>query len=164
MFSFNFKCKIIMMLDIQIRRAQKGDCSRLLELIRELAEYEKAMEQVTITLELLEESGFGKNPVWRAFVAVDTKTNIIVGFSLYYIRFFTWKGQRLYLEDIIVNKEWRGKGIRSMLFDSLLKEMKEQKFTGMMWQVLEWNKPAIKFYKKYKASFDPEWINCNIEN
>lgn len=147
-----------------IRKAKKEDCPRLLELVRELAEFEKAPEEVTIKIDQFEKSGFGEHPVWWAFVAEDTKSGRVVGFALYYIRFSTWKGERMYLEDIIVSKDWRGKGVGSKLFDSLLKEMKSNNFSGMTWQVLEWNEPAIKFYKKYKASFDPEWINCTIEN
>ena len=145
---------------INIRRAVKSDCSRLLELIQELAEYERAPNEVTVTLEHFEKSGFGENPVWWAFVAeVD---GIIAGFALYYIRYSTWKGQRMYLEDIIVTNEWRGKGIGKLLMDRLIEEAKERGWNAMIWQVLEWNEPAIKFYKKYNANFDPEWVNVTI--
>ncbi|HWB26746.1 MAG TPA: GNAT family N-acetyltransferase [Chitinophagaceae bacterium] len=147
---------------ITIRRAERKDCPRLLELVKELALYEKAPQEVTVTLEHFEESGFGDNPVWWAFVAVEDETNIIQGFALYYIRYSTWKGQRMYLEDIVVTEEARGKGIGKLLFDALIEEAKERKFCGIVWQVLEWNEPAINFYKKYNANFDPEWVNCAL--
>jgi GNAT superfamily N-acetyltransferase len=146
--------------NIIVRRAEKGDCPRLLQLVQELAEYERAPNEVTVTLSHFEESGFGKSPVWWAFVAeVD---GIIVGFALYYIRYSTWKGQRMYLEDIIVTNEWRGKGIGKLLMDRLIQEARDRGWNAIIWQVLEWNEPAINFYKKYKANFDPEWVNVTI--
>jgi GNAT superfamily N-acetyltransferase len=144
-----------------IRKATKEDCPRLLELVQELAEYEKAPEQVTVTLEHFIESGFGPNPVWWAFVAeVDGR---VEGFALYYIRYSTWKGQRMYLEDILVTGKMRGKGLGKLLFDQLIVEAREKKLNGMVWQVLEWNEPAINFYKKYNADLDGEWINCSMQ-
>jgi len=147
-------------MNIEIRRAVKEDCPRLMELIQELAVYENAPEEVTTTLEHFTESGFGANPVWWAFVG--TVNGKVEGFALYYIRYSTWKGQRLYLEDLIVTEAMRGKGLGKMLFDQLIEEIKEKKFHGMVWQVLDWNEPAINFYKKYKANFDAGWINCSI--
>lgn len=145
---------------ITLRRAVAADCPRLLELIQELAEFEKAPEQVTVSLDHFVESGFGEKPVWWAFVAEEKGT--ILGFALYYIRYSTWKGQRLYLEDILVTQSARGRGIGSLLMNRLIEETREKKFNGMMWQVLDWNTPAIEFYKKYKAHFDPEWINVTL--
>lgn len=147
-------------MQLNIRRAVKEDCARLLELIRELAEYEKAPQEVTVTMEHFTESGFGKQPVWWAFVA--EADGQIEGFAMYYIRYSTWKGQRMYLEDLIVTEKMRGKGLGKMLFDQLIVEAKEKKFNGIVWQVLDWNEPAINFYKKYNAHFDPEWINCSM--
>ena len=147
--------------NIQIRRALREDCPRLLELVRELADYERAPHEVTVTPAHFMESGFGPNPVWWSFVV--TVNGRVEGFALYYIRYSTWKGQRMYLEDIIVTEEMRGKGLGKLLFDRLLEEMKEKKFCGMAWQVLDWNEPAIKFYKKYQAKFDADWVNCSVE-
>ena len=140
-----------------IRRAVRDDCPRLMELIRELALYEKAPEEVTVALQHFEESGFGDHPVWWAFVAeID---GVAVGFALYYIRYSTWKGQRMYLEDIIVTKAQRGKGLGSLLFERLIEEAREKKLNGIVWQVLEWNEPAFRFYEKYQATFDAGWVN-----
>lgn len=150
---------------ITIRRAVKEDCPRLLELITELAVYEKAPDDVTVTLEHFTESGFGEKPVWWAFVAESTDEEgrvSIPGFALYYIRYSTWKGQAMYLEDIIVTEKARGQGIGKLLFDRLIEEAKERKFNRIIWQVLEWNAPAINFYKKYNAEMDGEWLNCSI--
>jgi GNAT superfamily N-acetyltransferase len=147
-------------MNIVIRRAVKEDCVRLMELVNELALYEKAPEEVTVSLPHFIESGFGATPVWWAFVAeVDGR---VEGFALYYIRYSTWKGQRMYLEDILVTEKMRGNGLGKMLFDRLIEEAKEKKFSGMVWQVLDWNEPAINFYKKYNAHFDAGWVNVSI--
>ena len=143
-----------------VRRATKEDCPRLLELVKELALYEKAPDEVTVTMAHFEESGFGANPVWWAFVAEEE--GFIYGFALYYIRYSTWKGQAMYLEDIVVTEKARGKGIGKLLFDRLIEEAREKGFKRMVWQVLEWNEPAINFYKKYNATFDGEWLNGSI--
>lgn len=147
-------------MSITIRRAVREDCPRILELVHELARYERAPDEVTVTLEHFEESGFGAQPVWWAFVAeVD---DAIRGFALYYIRFSTWKGQRIYLEDFYVQEEARGNGLGKLLFDQLIEEARAKELKGIQWQVLEWNEPAINFYKKYNSTFDGEWINCAI--
>jgi GNAT superfamily N-acetyltransferase len=147
-----------MQMEVIIRRALKEDCARLLELIVELAVYEKAPNDVTVTMDHFIESGFGENPVWWSFVAeVNGK---VEGFALYYIRYSTWKGQAMYLEDIIVTEAMRGQKLGKLLFDRLIEEAREKKWGRIIWQVLEWNTPAINFYKKYNADFDPEWVNC----
>ena len=148
-------------MSITIRRAIKSDCPRLLELVQELADYEKAPTEVTVSLAHFEESGFGEKPVWWAFVAEEE--NLVNGFALYYIRYSTWKGQRMYLEDILVTENSRGKGLGKLLMDRLIEEAKEKKMNAIVWQVLEWNQPAIEFYKKYNADFDGEWINCSLK-
>lgn len=145
---------------VVIRPAAKEDCARIMELVHELAVFEKAPEMVTVDLEHFEESGFGPNPVWWAYVA--EADGVIVGFALYYIRYSTWQGQKMYLEDILVTEQWRRKGIGAMLMDQLLKTAAERKFKGVSWQVLDWNTPAIDFYKKYNATFDGEWVNVMV--
>lgn len=147
---------------IIIRKAEAGDCEGMMALVRELAAYERAPEQVTVSIDHFRESGFGKNPVWWAFVA-ENEQNEIVGMALYYIRYSTWKGQRMYLEDIVVKESERGKSIGRKLMDALIVEAKQKKFSGIVWQVLEWNEPAINFYRKYNSAFDEEWVNCSIE-
>jgi ribosomal protein S18 acetylase RimI-like enzyme len=204
---------------MKLRKATREDCPGMLQLIRELAEYEKAPEQVTVDPLHFEESGFGEKPVWWAFVVENVEavegveaelnddlptkinentTNItsllhgqmgqrhslsgiggvdhtseasmrrggsnpLIAFALYYIRYSTWKGQTMYLEDIIVTESMRGKGIGKMLIERLKEEAKEKGFKRITWQVLDWNEPAINFYKKFNAKFDPEWVNVTIE-
>ena len=148
-------------MELTIRKAVKEDCPRLMELVHELAVYERAPEEVTVELSHFIESGFGPNPVWWAFVAEEEGR--IEGFALYYIRYSTWKGQRMYLEDLIVTEKMRGRGLGKLLFDRLIDEAKEKKFSGMVWQVLDWNEPAINFYKKYNARLDGGWMNCAID-
>ncbi|MCC6185936.1 MAG: GNAT family N-acetyltransferase [Chitinophagaceae bacterium] len=148
-------------MQIIIRPATKTDCAAMMALIRELALYEKAPEQVTVSLAHFEESGFGSQPVWWALVA--EADGVVVGMALYYIRYSTWKGQRMYLEDIVISEPYRANGIGTRLMDELLNVAKEKQFNGMLWQVLDWNEPAIQFYKKYNAHFDEEWINVSID-
>ncbi len=149
-------------MEIKIRLAAKEDCARMLELIKELAEYEKAPQEVTVDFEHFMESGFGANPVWWAYVA--EADGQVEGFALYYIRYSTWKGQRMYLEDILVTEKMRGLGLGKLLLDKLIEVAKEKNYSGIVWQVLDWNEPAINFYKKFDGiKFDGEWVNCSIE-
>ncbi len=145
-----------------IRRGERKDVPAALELIRELAEFERAAEEVTVTVEDMERDGFGENPLYGFFVAEDPDHGI-VGLALYYYRYSTWKGKRMYLEDIVVTSAHRGKGIGAGLFDKVIEQGVSDRCTGMVWQVLDWNEEAIQFYKqKYGASLDGEWINCSI--
>jgi GNAT superfamily N-acetyltransferase len=144
-----------------IRAGEKKDLPRALELIKELAAFENAPHEVVNTVALLEQDGFGQNPIYWFFVAENE--NGIVGISLYYWRYSTWKGKRLYLEDIIVTEKERGSGIGKLLFDRTMQKALEENCSGMMCQVLEWNEPAINFYKKYGAKLDDEWTNCALE-
>ncbi len=161
---------------VVIRRAVKADCKRMMELIQELAVYEKEPDAVTVSFDHFVESGFGEKPVWFAFVSEVSSDSVfaspspegerrgeVEGFALCYIRYSTWKGQRLYLEDFLVSEKMRGKGIGKMLFDALIEECKAKKYSGMVWQVLDWNEPAINFYRKYpEVIIDKGWLNCYI--
>ena len=147
--------------ETDIRPGRREDIPQVLELVRELAEYERAPNEVTNTVAMMEEDGFGPQPVYGMYVA--EKERRIVGLSLYYYRYSTWKGKRLYLEDIVVTHSERGRGIGRRLFDRTLEHALQQHCTGVTWQVLDWNQPAINFYKKYGARFDAEWVNCNLE-
>lgn len=148
-------------MSITIRTGRKADLPQVMELVKELALFERAPHEVTNTVELMEQDGFGPNPIFGFFVAENE--NGIVGLSLYYWRYSTWKGKRLYLEDIIVTENARGNGIGKLLFDRTMEHALDQQCSGMMWQVLDWNTPAIEFYKKYDANLSQEWINCSLE-
>lgn len=146
---------------IQIREGRKEDLPIVLDLVRELAEYENALHEVNNTVSRMEIDGFGDNPIFGFYVAEEA--DVILGISVYYYRYSTWKGKRLYLEDIVVTQSQRGKGIGNLLFERTMQNSIEMNCTGMMWQVLEWNEPAINFYKKYNSKLDAEWINCHLE-
>ncbi len=148
------------MQNVSIRKATKDDVVDMLNLVKELALFEKAPEQVTITLDEFIQSGFGANPVYWAFIAEVNAQ--IVGMALCYVRFSTWKGNRCYLEDIIINEKFRNQGLGKQLMDRVIADAKEKKFSGVVWQVLDWNTSALEFYKKYNASLDAEWINCAV--
>lgn len=148
----------------KIRQGKKEDLPRVLELVQELALYEKAPDEVTNTVQMMEEDGFGENPIFGFFVAINEKTQQIIGIAIYYYRYSTWKGKRLYLEDIVVTESERGRGAGKLLFDQTLQQCLDENCTGMMWQVLDWNTPAINFYQKYGADLQSEWINCNLQS
>lgn len=171
-------------MSIIIRKAVKEDCTRMMELIQELAVYEKEPDAVTVDFDHFVDCGFGEDPVWFAWVAEaptasvstspspfgegsglpDGRQGEVVGFALCYIRYSTWKGTRLYLEDLLVTEKMRGQGIGKLLFDRLIEEARDGKYSGMMWQVLDWNEPAINFYKKYPdVQFDGGWLNCSLK-
>ncbi|MGE0636297.1 MAG: N-acetyltransferase family protein [Bacteroidia bacterium] len=145
---------------IQIREGKKEDLPAVLALIKELAEYEKAPHEVEVTLEEMEKHGFSENPVFSFFVA-ETPSGI-VGIALYYIKYSTWKGPCIFLEDLIVTQTQRRKGIGALLFQKMIEKAKEMKAPRLEWQVLEWNQPAINFYKKYNATLDAEWLNGKL--
>jgi len=145
---------------ITIRRGKKEDLPAVLELIRELAIFEKAPGEVTNRLEDMEEDGFGPGPVFRLLVA--EAGTIIAGMAIYFVKYSTWKGKGIYLDDIIVKEAYRRNGIGKQLLDEVIRDAKALNARQLHWQVLEWNEPAINFYKNYNASFDGEWINCKL--
>lgn len=144
-----------------IRKGREEDVDAVFTLVKELAEYEKELHQVVNTPEKMRRDAFGEKPVFEFLVADEDGQ--IVGTSIYYYRYSTWKGKRIYLEDIVVTEKFRGKGIGKKLFDQTIEHGRANDCTGMMWQVLEWNKPAIGFYKKYNTFFDEEWLNCHLD-
>jgi GNAT superfamily N-acetyltransferase len=148
------------LMKFEIREGIKTDLPAVLKLIQELAEYEKALDQVTISLEDLENDGFGERP-WYWFLVAE-KNHKVIGISFYFIRYSTWKGKFLYLEDFVVKTENRGQGIGAKLFEETIKVCHKLKVNGMVWQVLDWNTPAVNFYKKYNADISPEWLNGKL--
>ncbi len=147
-------------MNFSIRKGNKSDLPQVLKLIKELATYEKAPNEVTVSVSDMERDGFGENPIFNFFVAESD--GIIIGISLYYIKYSTWKGKCVFLEDIIVTEEYRKYGIGKKLFNEVVKIAKQMQVKRMEWQVLEWNEPAINFYKKLNSHFDNEWVNCKL--
>jgi GNAT superfamily N-acetyltransferase len=150
-----------MSVKITISKVAKEYLAGCLALIQELAEYEKAPHEVEVDLEQLK-SDFDKN-AFHAFVALNN-LNQVLGMALYYPIYSTWKGQSIHLEDLVVKTSERRKGVGRMLFDKVVEEAKNLKAGRLQWQVLDWNQPAIEFYKKYPAEFDGEWFNVKISN
>tara|TARA_B110000977_G_C11064689_1_gene487337 strand:+ start:1923 stop:2396 length:474 start_codon:yes stop_codon:yes gene_type:complete len=145
---------------IQIREGVQTDLPQVLDLIKELAIYENALDEVTIKLEDLVRDGFGSERLFHFLVAVNEKE--LVGIAFYYTRYSTWKGKILYLEDFVVKEQDRGNGIGTLLFEETVRVCKNKEYNGMAWQVLDWNEPAINFYKKYKATLSSSWLNCKL--
>lgn len=146
---------------IKIRRASPGDVKHIYHLICELAEYEKAPEEVVTTEEILLRDGFGPQPLFHCYIA-ETAEGKVPGMALYYIKYSTWKGPCIFLEDIVVSQSERGKGIGKMLFDAVVKDAAARGALRMEWQVLDWNTPAMKFYEKYKPEILKEWMNYRL--
>lgn len=134
---------------------------QVLGLIKELARYEKAPQEVKVTVKELERDGFGKKKIFDCFVA-ESSGKRIIGIALFYIKYSTWKGKCIYLDDIIVTEKMRGAGVGKKLFKAVVDVAKKMKARKLEWQVLEWNEPAINFYRKYSTVFDNEWINCKL--
>ena len=146
-------------MNIEIRPAIPTDVQSIFELIKELAIYEKAPDQVSNTPEALARDLFEKN-LCQAIVALQDSE--IVGFALYYTSYSTWKGACLYLEDFYVKQDQRRLGIGKLLFDEIVQIAQKTNVKRMDWQVLDWNEPAIQFYKKQGAILDVEWVNGRL--
>lgn len=138
-----------------IRKGEKKDMARVLELIKELAEFEKEPEAVEITVADLERDGFSENPLFHTFVAEIN--GMIEGIALYYNRYSTWKGKTIHLEDLIVTANMRGKGIGQALYSRIMQQAKQDNVKRVEWAVLDWNTPAVEFYKKSGATVFNEW-------
>jgi GNAT superfamily N-acetyltransferase len=146
--------------DIVVREGTEDDLPAALELIRELAVYEKAPDEVICTVESMREDGFGPHPVFGFYVAEENER--VLGLALHYTKYSTWKGKCLFLEDIIVKESERRRGIGKLLFDRIVELAEERGVKRLEWQVLDWNTPAIEFYKKYDTIFEPEWLNGKL--
>jgi GNAT superfamily N-acetyltransferase len=147
-------------MEVVIRKGVKSDLPAVLDLIKELAGFERALNEVTVSLEDLEQDGFGNHPYYW-FIVAEKEGNII-GLSFYFIRYSTWKGRFLFLEDFVVKESFRNKGVGALLFEETIRIAKELDVKGMTWQVLDWNKNAIRFYEKYNSNISTEWYNGKL--
>ncbi len=148
-------------MSFHIRPSVPADVAAMMQLIHELAVFEKAPNEVVANAETLLQSGFQEHPLFVAWVA--EKDGLIVGMTLCYIRYSTWKGPVLYLEDLIVTESFRGNGIGKALFEKCIAHAKHNNYRRMVWQVLDWNTPAIDFYKGYGAQIEDGWLNASID-
>ncbi len=142
----------------RIRKGTEQDIPKVLELIIELAIYEKAPNEVEVSVEEMVKNF--REKVFDFFVA--EYENEIVGIALYYYKYSTWKGKCIYLDDIIVTEKHRNKGIGMQLMKAVINLAQQENVRKLEWQVLKWNTPAIEFYKKFKTIFDDEWLNCKL--
>ena len=143
-----------------IRKGEEKDIPAVLELVRELALFEKAPQEVTNTEAAMKEDGFSQHPVFMMQVAESD--GVVTGMAIYFIKYSTWKGKGVYLDDIVVKESYRNQGIGGKLLNAVIVHCHELGAKQLHWQVLDWNEPAIGFYKKYNSSFDNEWINCKL--
>jgi GNAT superfamily N-acetyltransferase len=146
---------------LKIRLAKPEDVQSVYQLIVELAAYERAPQEVINTPERMLSDGFGCDGNWFGCAVAEVQGQI-AGMVIWYFRYSTWKGRCLYLEDFYVSPEYRRTGIGASLFEYVLNYGKAQQCQKLVWQVLEWNEPAIQFYKKYGSHLDPEWLNGSI--
>jgi len=149
-----------LVMKVKIRKAKKEDIPQIIAMIKELATYERASQEVTVTARDLEKDGFGNKPVFEVLLAFQGKE--VAGMAFFYISYSTWKGKCLYLEDIIVKEQFRRHQIGHALFAEVIKKPKKIEAKRLHWQVLNWNEPAINFYKKYSADIDANWLNGKL--
>ncbi|MBP4138085.1 GNAT family N-acetyltransferase [Flavobacterium geliluteum] len=146
---------------MNIRKGNPEDMSSVLGLIKELAIFEKEPDAVVITAEDLIRDGFGEKPLFQVFVAeVDSE---IVGIALYYYRYSTWKGKTIHLEDLIVKEKMRGTGLGSALYTEIMKQGKRDNVRRVEWNVLDWNTPAVNFYKNSGAKILDDWAVVQMD-
>ena len=146
---------------MNIRKGEKADMPAVLELITELAVFEKEPDAVVVTVQDLERDGFGDHPLFHTFIA--EKNDKIVGMALYYYRYSTWKGKTIHLEDLIVKEEMRGSGFGFALYSEIIKQGKKDGVRRIEWNVLDWNTPAIDFYEKSGARILADWRVVNMD-
>ena len=149
-------------MSIVIRPGVVEDLPEVVEMIRELADYEKSLYQVEISAEILERDGFGDHPYF--WLTIAEKEGEIAGLAFYFIRYSTWKGKTLYLEDFIVKNEYRRQGIGTLIFEELYNIVKEKELAGIVWQVLTWNNLALEFYKTIGATISNDWLDGSLSN
>ena len=146
-----------------IRKGVRADLPAIHSLIQELGRYEHAEHEITTTVEEMAKDGFGVRPLFETFLA-ETQDGSVVGIAFFYFGYSTWKGKKMYLDDLIVTEAYRRKGVGKMLFDRLIVYALENEVKQLRWHVLDWNTPAINFYKKLDTQFDEEWITCKLSN
>lgn len=149
-------------MDIILRKGIKEDVPGIMKLVRELAEFERAPEAVVNTEQMLLQDGFGEQPLYKVIVAETTDTKEVVGMALYYTAYSTWKGKMLFLDDLVVTEKYRRFGLGRKLINEFLLDAKTQGVNQIRWQVLEWNTPAIEFYKSLGVEMDAEWITVKM--
>ena len=146
-----------------VRLATADDAPAMFNFIVELAAYERAPHEVINTAAKLKHDGFERsNPLFKAWVA-ESSDGVVVAMAICYVRYSTWKGPVLYLEDIVVREALRGNGIGKLLMEACVNECRAMGYKRLTWQVLDWNEPAIRFYERWNAEFDAGWLNASID-
>ena len=154
-----------------IRKATKNDMPSVLELIQELATFEKEPDAVVVTVDDLVRDGFSENPLFQCFVAEvendpseSEQAKQIIGMALYYYRYSTWKGKTIHLEDLIVKENKRGTGAGFALYKEIIKQGKAENVRRIEWNVLDWNTPAIEFYEISGAKVLGDWRVVHMDD